>query len=275
MARGRRRRRMYGDASSKNAIGWAILVLCLAVAGAVFWWHQDRQAALARLNQQTLCRSTGPVAVTAVLIDRTDALNPVQREATRQALESVKNAVKTGGLLQLYSVGPTDESVREPIIELCNPGRGEEVSALDDNPRFVESRWRDGFEQPLQEIFRDIVETEGASRSPIMESIQSVSVTAFGPDDRRAVPRRLVLISDMLQHTDGVSHYRRFVPFDEFKETPYYHKVRGDLRDVEAEIFYIWRETKTQIQGKAHIQFWRDLIADQGGTLVRVDSIEG
>lgn len=275
MARGRKRRRGYGDTHRKNALGWAILVFCLAVGGTLFWWHTEKQAALVRLDQTTLCPSTGPTAVTAVLIDRTDVLNPVQREAIRQALASVKNSVMTGELLQLYSVGPADESVREPLIELCNPGRGDEVSAFDAAPRLVEQRWRDGFEGPLQAIFRDVVETDGASRSPIMESMQSVSVTAFGPDDRRVVPRRLVLVSDMLQHTDGASHYANFLPFDGFGDTPYYRRVRGDLRDVEVEIFYIWRTTNKTIQGKAHVQFWRDLISDQGGTLVHVDSIEG
>jgi len=276
MARGRRRRsRQRDDVALQNALGWVLLLAVLALGGAVYWWYETKRSAHAGLDKETLCPGTGPVAVSALLIDRTDPLTPVQRASVSQALESVKRAVQTGGLLELYSVGPTDESVRAPLAALCNPGRGLDVSGLDANPRFLEQRWHTGFDEPLQQIFSELVQDETAPRSPIMESIQSVSVTAFGPSERKDVPRKLVLISDMLQHTDGASHYRALVPFDALKDDPYYRKVSADLRDVEVEIFYVRRETKQGVQGGSHIQFWRDYIADQGGIVVHVDRIEG
>ena len=274
MSRHRKRRRSHDDGIRlRNRLGWLILVLCGVAAVALFWWHRTEQSAYASLDPDTLCPGSGPVAVTAVLIDRTDTLNPVQREAIRRALQGLKGGIVENGLLELYSVGPTDDGVREPIAALCNPGR--DASPISGNPRFAERRWREGFDVPLEQIFGEVVRTEGASRSPIMESIQSVAVTAFGGSDGRALPKALILVSDMLQHTDGASHYRGLPTFGEFRSEPFFSKVRADLRGVHIEIFYVRRQTRALIQGKEHVQFWRDYLVNQGGVVTLVDRIEG
>ena len=84
---------------------------------------------------------------------------------------------------------------------------------------------------------------------------------------------RLILVSDMLQHTDGASHYRGLTAFDAFRETSFYKKIRADLRFVEIDIFYVHRDTKKKIQGAIHVNFWRNFFVDQGGVLTVVDRI--
>src|SRR5690606_34075213 len=109
--------------------------------------------------------------------------------------------------------------------------------------------------------------------SPILESIQSVALTSFARAPDR--PRRLVVISDMLQHTEDLSHYRGEHNFLAFRASPRWRRLRPDLAGVEVEIFYVWRDTGLDVQGASHVQFWRDVITEAGGRLVRVEALEG
>ncbi len=98
---------------------------------------------------------------------------------------------------------------------------------------------------------------------------------AVGGIKRKEAAKKLVIVSDMLQHTDGVSLYRGVPDFDKFRKTEYYRRVRTDLGGVQCEILYVGRETKRGIQGAAHIKFWQLYFADQNGEITRVRMVEG
>src|SRR3546814_13411971 len=110
--------------------------------------------------------------------------------------------------------------------------------------------------------------------SPIMESIQSIAVSAFqgfGGDGAK----RLIIASDMLQHGADYSQYGGKLDFAQFRQSAQYRKLRADLRGIEVEVFYLRRETRKSAQGAAHVQFWRDYLEDLGGRLTHVVALEG
>ena len=51
---------------------------------------------------------------------------------------------------------------------------------------------------------------------------------------------------------------------DEFRKGSYYHKVRTDLMGVEVTVFYVPRDTRNNVQGQDHLEFWKAYFLDQG-----------
>jgi hypothetical protein len=228
------------------------------------------------LDVATLCPKKGPQALTVILVDRTDPLTAVQQQALRQRLHGIKDDMARYEGLTVYSVGPVDhELLRPEIPRLCNPGRGTDIHPAIGNPRLVERTWQERFSAPLDRLFDELLKPHKARTSPIMESIQSVAVTAFQGRQISKISRRLVIVSDMLQHSTEYSQYDAIRSFETFRQSPYYHQVRTDLRGIEVEILYVRRTTRHRVQGKGHIEFWQHYIRDMGGVLTHVVALEG
>jgi len=139
----------------------------------------------------------------------------------------------------------------------------------------VEKKWKNNFSQKIDEIFDSMLHGNDADVSPIMESIQSVAISAFGDHRVEGIPKKLIVVSDMLQNTSGFSHYQKRLDYILFKKSPYYIKVRPKLNEAKVEIFYLRRRGSATIQGKRHSEFWQKYFSDNNGNLILVESIEG
>ena len=270
----RRRDRDKQDQRRWTIVGIGLLCFVVLAIGGVFVVQIMLTDSKPKLDAD-YCPQSGTTQVTAILIDRTDLLNPQQQERIRQELEVIREEVPVGGAIDVYSIGPTDEELLTPEFRLCNPGRGEDVNAIEELPKFVERRWRETFAEPLQRVFDAMAKGGESANSPIMESIQSVALTAFSGSKRKEAAKKLVIVSDMLQHTDGMSLYRGVPDFEKFRKTAYYRRVRTDLSGVQCEILYVGRDTKRRIQGAAHRNFWQLYFADQNGVITRMRMVEG
>ncbi len=256
---------------------WGILMICavfivIVITGFAFWQLNKSHV---EIDKATLCPVLGAKATTVVLIDRTDSMNPVQQGALLQKLDDIKAETPKYGAIEIYSVGQVGEALLRPEVKLCNPGRGEDVDQTIGNPRLVEKRWKEGFQAPLERVFKDMLRPGEAKTSPIAESIQSVAITSFDADNQSGADKRLVIVSDMLQNTPEFNQYVALTPFERFKTTEYYRRVRAHLDGVRVEILYVRRPTARQIQGEGHIEFWQQFFMDEGATLERVIALEG
>ncbi len=227
------------------------------------------------LDPNSYCHKSGPKSVTAVIIDTTDALNVVQRTDLMNEMESLIAAVPRLGALEMYAVGPVAEEPPQPVFSKCNPGRADEISELTGNPIMVERNWREGFREPLESVLKRILAPAGANSSPILESIQWVVINALTAPGRSKVPRRLVIVSDFLQHTVGLSHYRSAVDFTAFARTAYFRRVRAPLEGIAIDMLVIRRTTGAGVQGRALIRFWTDYFDTQGAKRVRIVDLAG
>lgn len=226
----RRRDRDKTELRRRIIVGVGLLFFVALVIGGVFAARIMLTGSKPKLDAD-YCPKSGPTQVIAILIDRTDLLNPSQQERIRQELDVIREGVPVGGAIDVYSIGPTDEELLTPEFRLCNPGRGKDVNALVGLPKFAEKRWRETFAKPLQKLFDEMVNGGESANSPIMESIQSVALTAFGGSKRKEAAKKLVIVSDMLQHTDSMSFYRKVPDFETFRKTEYYRKVRAERLD--------------------------------------------
>jgi len=249
-----------------------IAVLAVLVVGYLYRRLSSERVAF---DPETLCPLDGPKSLTVVLIDTTDPLDGVQKEDVKKRLEDIKDTMPKWGELQLFTVGSSGSRMLQPELTVCNPGRGSEINPLYGNPALIEKRWRTKFAAQVDRVLSTLLEAQSATMSPIAESIQQVAVQSF--EDRRvkAIHRQLVIVSDMIQHTPGLSQYRGIESFEDFRTSPYYLQVRTNLPNTDVVILYLRRPQTVRLQGRRHIEFWQNYFADAGATVSDVVSIQG
>lgn len=276
MQRRRSRRTKNRRNSLWPLIGGAVLVVVVLIVLALGFYtlHVTRESHVV-LDPETYCPKAGPATVTAVIIDTTDSFNLVQRTDLINQIEQLIGAIPRYGALEIYAVGPIEDKQPQPVFRKCNPGRAEDISELTGNPIMVERDWRDGFREPLEDVLVKILAPSEADRSPIMESIQWVTINALTVPGRSEVSRRLVVVSDLLQNTAGVSFYHNLVDFKTFSKTPYYRRVSAPIEGIAIDLLVIQRDSRTGIQNPKFLQFWVDFFDAQGASSLRVVNLAG
>jgi hypothetical protein len=175
--------------------------------------------------------------------------------------------------IEVYSIAPMAGSLLTPSsARVCSPPRPE--SDLTANPTRARQLWRTRFSEPVQATFDALLQPHDEPSSPILESIQSVSVTAFDAVGA-GIPRHLVIASDMLQNTGEFSQYQDHRSFADLRSTSYYSRVRSSLPGVKVQILYVRRHQHVGAQGVSHIAFWEEYFNDCGATLDSVVSLPG
>jgi len=275
----RRPNRRDKQASQVRKAIAVLAFVCVVVAGIGYAYFAASKN-IRPTDSLTFCPTDdkGPNSVTAILIDRTDPFNLTQQTAIRDRLNDVKDHMSRYDMVEIYSVEPTQTKLLKPEFSMCSPGRGEDASDWTSNRHLIEERWKNMFDAPLQNLFNSILSTETAQISPIMESIQSIAVTRLGSRKLASekIPRRLIIVSDLIQYVKDYSqYYRNPRSFDQFRDTPYYQSVRADLSDINVEIWYVRRQKTLVFQGEKHVDFWRDYLSDQGASVDKVWYVPG
>jgi len=250
----------------------AILFVALIVAavGAFAFFKLQAQPAP---NAANLCPAEGPRGHYVLLVDKTDPLSFTQKQAFNVFLEDlVKKRVPEGYLLSVFVLGEDFKSTAEPLVELCNPGTGENKSALTSNVQRARRTYEEKFIKPLLSQAEALQSTEPAKQSPILEMVQLVAITGFRKHDVQG-ERRLFLMSDMLHNAASLSMYRSTPAYKEFAETDYGRKTKSDLSNVDVELQYLLNAPK--LQTRRNLLFWEHYFIDSGAQLRQVQPLEG
>tara|TARA_B100000678_G_scaffold290472_1_gene303500 strand:+ start:1228 stop:2058 length:831 start_codon:yes stop_codon:yes gene_type:complete len=276
MAKSRNRRRSasgkrHRTDSIKAVRNIAIIVVLLGLVGTVYY-----RAIVANrtLNEETLC----PVeveGVTVVLVDVTDPMNTPQRQDFRNQLDLLLQQVGRYEKLVVVKVDPVGDALLSPVITRCNPGSAADVSEWNGNPTKLERQHQTGFVSPMENAFHELMEASGASRSPVLESVQSVALSELQAPDLEGKKLRLIVASDLLQNTDRVSFYSGLPDLDAFIDSQAFARVRTNLRGVDVELWMLQRDDSQQTQPRALIDFWATIIEEQGGQVARAYRVSG
>jgi hypothetical protein len=175
-----------------------VIGVCVSV-GALLWFVYLAKSSTLSRDSGTLCPTNGPESVTAVLIDATDPLNPVQQADIQRRLDDLKDEIPKNGELDLYTVRATAHELLRPELTVCNPGRGSKVRPFIGNQKRTEERWRRRYSDRVDQVLAELLSARAAEVSSIMESIQAVAVQAFAGTKLDGVPKRLIVVSDMMQ----------------------------------------------------------------------------
>ena len=156
---------------------------------------------------ETACRvDRKDPAHTILLIDQSDPFNSNDLGWVTEFMNSEARLLPKYGRLTVLT--PNSERPYQPytVFVGCSPGSSEESNPILQNPQMVEANWRRGFFDPLTEkVSAALLDQEQAS-SPLSEAVYAVADRAdFQPSLKN---RRFVIVSDLMQHSDGFSFYK-------------------------------------------------------------------
>ena len=227
-------------------------------------------------DAETGCPETGPTALTAIMIDATDRIGAISRADVLARLEEYLAASREDEMVIGFEARPVGEEIDEPLLTVCHPGDPEEASEWTQNPRLIRRRLEERFRQPLEALFRDLLGREEAQTSPLMESVQSVAVSFLGREEYVGIPKRLILVSDLMQHSEYWSFFRQPVDYDAFVRGHGADALGTDLRGTTVDILFVQREAHRRLRSTRRLaEFWGRWIEDQGGVVGPVFSIDG
>ena len=261
------------------AIG-AVVVVLVGLVGVAIGAYVLSQRSYVATNAETLCPIDEPPAeVVAVILDMSDRLTEVQLLSVRNHLNRLMyTELPRFTYVEAYAVQDRAGVVAEPVIGLCNPGKGDDLNRIYQNPELARKRWEQDFAAMLSAKLDELLAAPDSASSPIFEAVQAVAVRSFNKPEYDDVPKRLIVVSDLLQNVPakgaGASHYRGVPDFDDFKASPYFSQVRADLNAVRVHLYYMNRSDH-RIQGVEHIRFWDDYFGAQGATVETVERIFG
>lgn len=245
-------------------------VVAVGLLGAAVW-SMSKTAAEMAIDETTLCpREGGPVAETVMLFDLTDPLSEAQGRQLQQYIDRELADARIG---TQFTMGVVSESAGDwgATPPLCKPKSEKDVSSLTQNARLVQARYDEQFLAPLKTNLARMISASGANSSPIMESLQAL-VADTASFLTFAGPRRLILVSDLLQHSDAMSFYRGD-DWKSFSSSREFSRLGRTLNGVEVVIFAVPR-VADKIRDPAAVEdFWLRYFELQGANLPKLLSL--
>lgn len=257
------------------------VVLLVVVGGLLF--NQARQVN-PELNEKLCPVNQRPTSEIVIIFDATDPWSDIQRTVIRQEFRALQESSKRFARISLFNISRAREAeLAEPVIQLCNPGRiedlGEYKAPFFANPDSIRARWERGFISRLDSVLPKGETAEPQSR--LMETVRAAAVTVFTKDVRdREIPGRVYIFSDMLQNSSAYSHYddarwedgtgRRLGQLENYGTVA--------LQGSRITIFLLDREIVGEIEGHSRgrlVQFWDEYFSAQDASVRRIRRIEG
>jgi hypothetical protein len=265
-----------GSASSSWLIGAIVAAIGVLAVGGGWLYFKSRELRVVA-DAATLCPvDRAPPEITVVLLDLSSTLSDVQRLDVKNELTRVRDALPRFGRVEVFAVDDRAPRVLEPVLALCNPGRGEDMNEIYQNPQLARQRWERDFARTVDETIASLLEAPESATSPIFEAIQAVALRTFdSPELDGVAGRRLVLVSDLMQNVPGhLRMYDAIPEFDDFARTPYWLDVKADLDGVDATILYLQRPSSVRLW-QPQVEFWSRYFEAQGASIERVLPLSG
>lgn len=215
------------------------------------------------LDPETECRADRKdPAHTVLLIDQSDPFSDNDLAWVDELIDAEARALPRFGRLSV--VLPNSAQPFEPmtLYAHCSPGSIDDANPILQNPRMIDDTWREHFYAPLSETVSETLKTTSQPSSPLFEALYAVGDRADFQDNREN--RRLVIVSDLMQHSDGFSFYREGADLVAYSDTSLARQVPGfDGVDVVARI--VPRQEYDLPIGELKA-FWRSYFDQTGAT---------
>jgi hypothetical protein len=240
-----------------------ILVATLAAFVALAWPRE----------QHTVCGPEAtPGAAVVWLIDATDPLSDAQLGWVTGEIRRSAEHLPTGGHLSILQLDPKGaDGVLGTVLETCKPNDGSHASAWTENARLLAAQFQQGFLEPLQEVLPELHESPTAETSPLLEALHAIALrlAVADPGSRR----ELIIVSDMLQHSSLLSHFRGGYSFTALAQGASIYLTRLDgLRGANVTIYQI-RDHYPQRLTAEHRRFWDEYFSVAGVETLTVKTL--
>lgn len=214
-----------------------------------------------QIDPRTMC-PRGPVQVesrtTVIVIDRTDPITEIQQRDVEDQLTSTLSRAMPYERFVIYPLDARKDIVLDGLVR-CNPlgpKKGGPLAGVGTDPAFDAKFFKEKFQDPLVAAIKKMLPTTSTTQtdSPIMELIQAVAVR----DLKRSQDARLILVSDLMQHSGRFSQYKEpNTTFADFARRDAYKEVVIDLHNTSVQILYITRTRGPSRQPDGHEDFWQ------------------
>lgn len=252
----RRRRGRGGNNAGQIALIVVLAAVLISLVGGMSWLFLKAKADYVPRDLATLCPLSGYTSQTLVLIDTTDALSTVTQTQVLQKLRDLVADIPKNGLLELRLLNADAERSLPAMDPLCNPGDGADIDPVTGNPEMAKRRWETQYAEKVEQALQGSVVGSEQDFSPIMEVIQRIAAEHLTSNHDRSIPSRLVVVSDMIQHTEAYSHYRDGLAPETFNGKAR-DRLATDLAGASVEFWMVRRATQ-KIDPEQLGHFWLD-----------------
>jgi hypothetical protein len=204
-------------------VGWASGFGGLAIVGtltfAYFYFQPSpRDEASLCLKSPRSASAVTEAAHHVLLVDKTDKWTDAQGTRLRRVITTMRDELGVNERLSIFVFENRVEEGFPPVFSLCNPGRASDTTFLTSNPRRWEKKFNDDFGKPLDEKIDQLTRPAQGDASPILEIL--IDITNREELNRGNIPRRIAIVSDMLQNSDAYTFFPKPVPFRVPAPTP-------------------------------------------------------
>ena len=170
------------------------------------------------LSADTNCRvDRKDPAHTILLIDQSDPFTENDLGWVQEFVDAEARNLPRYGRLTVMTPNAADPYDPRIVFTSCTPGSAEDANPILSNPRMVEDTWRDQFFQPLSSEIAATLKSKRQSASPLSEALFAAADRADFQNGR--TERRVVLVSDLMQHSADYSFYKSGANFEAFSQT--------------------------------------------------------
>ena len=149
-----------------------------------------------------------------VIVDQSEALSISHKDQVTELVSKLlidESVAPVGTHISIFTFGKNDfkqsgegQSIK-PLVSVCRPKNS--ANPLYQNGRKINHQFEARYLKPVQGAIEGAASGSLGERSPIMEMIQYISShTSLNADDKPGA-KRLVLVSDLLQHSESYSSY--------------------------------------------------------------------
>lgn len=170
------------------------------------------------LEADTHCRvDRKDPAHTILLIDQSDPFTENDLGWVQEFVDIEARSLPRYGRLTVMTPNASDPYDPRIVFSSCSPGSADDANPILSNPRMVEDTWRDMFFQPLSLKIESTLRSKSQPASPLSEAIFAAADRA--DFQRGRTDRRIVLVSDLIQHSSDYSFYRSGADYGAFGDT--------------------------------------------------------
>lgn len=221
-----------------------------------------------------------------ILIDKTTELHPEQIRWVQNNIFQESTVLEHPPFtkFQILLIDHRAAQLQEFIFQKCRPKTGKDNTIFDydeyswfENKNFLEGKFSD-FNDDFKEVGNNLQSAQSANNTYIIETLMEVFDTVtFDFSSTKYDNRTLIIVSDMMQHTDNISFYRECLEFlkecSSFenlirnKQTKDYiddRKLR-DIENLDVKLYLLsFRCETSEKHQKSLVRLWKDYFEYNG-----------
>ena len=262
-----------GKKNNGNLAGILIISTVVVLVIGIIYAFVSVSSEQIQRNKDNLCRVDGNYNKHVIVLDITGRYSLIQHKTIRQAIENEVEDLALDEQLQLYFITDSVVAGTKPLMEVCNPGQGENVDGLTGNKKLIKKKWEDKLYKPLNKILSDFdANPTVAAKSPIFETIQMINNASI-KNTKEGTKTRFTIMSDFIQHSDDYSFFRNKV--ENFWKSNYRQKIYTKFDNVDVNLMFIRRNGREEYLADRYLDFWKKFFIDSGSEKVTIERIEG